>query len=1226
MDGSLPEGVTQLPSLNHDGSILVFESEAPNLVPDDTNFSSDIFMLRDGVLERISLMADGAEASGDSTRPEISADGRYVVFASKAQLDPIDGNGVSDIYVYSTLTRQTALVSRGRQDAAANGASDVPSISKDGRYIVFMSTASNLIESDDNGFSDVFLATNPFLGVLENAFGSSQRVVPGQLQGPSFALVPKPSSVSGSVYEDAVNNNAIDPGERGFADVLVYLDLNRNGLFDDGEPGQLTDENGDFVFNALPSNRDYSLSVIAPSEFVQVPLGPNLFNHEFFLPPASSLAGRDFGFRPSEGSGQSGDSAVAGRIYRDTNGNGAFDAGIDIALAGTTVYLDAENFGVRDINEPAVLTDAEGRYEIDQLGSRVVAVSALLPNEFVSVSPRGSEFELARFPLFDKIVPFGNAQSIASADFNGDSFPDVATALAEANQISIRINDGQGGFLPQGIDVDLGEDGAGPIALVVGQFNGAGTPKDLAVVNILRSNVIVLTDFSGTGFESRQTIAVGEEPIDIATAAIFGDSDHLDLVVANKAANTIQILRNDASGQFQALPAIASGGASPVAVVTGEFTRDSQIDVAVLHSKPVDLSTPFGDVRVLRGDGNGNFTLTATRYEVGALPTDLIAANFDGDASGTIDLAVANFGSNTISILTGDQQGGFTVQPQTLGTSSGALDIAAGDIDNDGDVDVIASNLRDRNISIFRNVTQLPGSTSFEPLQAVGLGQFGFAQRMPLTLANFDGDQRSSNQGTIDIVSIPSGTDTLHVLTNTLINGAHRVELTGIYQVNNLDFRVQPASLPPAIDPIPDPLPVVEDAGTQTIKLTGIRKGRPQGPDLRISAISSNPDLLPPPSIVPDASGLTATLSYRTRPDANGQAAVIVNITDAGADGLFDTSDDTFAEQRFLVTVLSSNDPPLLTFSQGEVNVNDDAGPQVVEGFVNFISPGGGSDELTQGLSDLLVSSQANLFSDPPTIDRQGTLRFTPLVGVQGTTLVNVQLTDTGGTENSGRDSAQFSFAIAVVSKRPQTVVLDGNANTFFLNLPGLNPDSLQLIDIRGAGDNTLVLDAENIRSVFPNGQIRVIANAGDQIRFDSGWQFQSAQLIDSDLVRRFVHSNGAVLNLIGPADFTNPMDRFDINASGDVTAQDALQIINELSRRRFIDEQSEIVDVSGSGLDQFRFFDVNSDNRITALDAVQVVNAIARRRVESEAEELTFAGLMSREDAVDYIFTERLF
>ena len=738
-----------------------------------------------------------------------------------------------------------------------------------------------------------------------------------------------------------------------------------------GEVSIITDQNGVYRFTDIPSFRDYSVAVMPPSGFNQVAPGQSQgFAWNLFLQPGGDIGGRDFGFVRVSGTGQSTNSSVSGRIFDDKNDNGVYDAGTDLPLANTVVYLDtSQNVGVRDENEPAVETDANGNYTIDNLGSSIVAVSTLLDETTIHASPLGSDFELERFPLFRETSPFGNPQAIATSDFNGDSFPDVAVALSEANKISIRLNDGSGGFLPDEIDIDLGTNGGGPTSLVIGQFNGPGTPLDIALTNNFASNVMILTDFNGTDFNSIVTIPVGEEPLDIAVAEITGDADHLDLVIVNKADNSIQVLLNDGGGDFTAENPIGSGGIAPVSLVTGQLTGDGSIDVAVAHAAPSSDSSPFGDIRVLTGDGAGGFTLTPNRYEVGATPTDLIAANFDNDPDNRLDLAVSNFGTNSISVLTGNPDGTFTVQPATLGTSSGAFDITSGDIDNDGDVDIVASNLLDRNISILRNTTVTPGVTTFEPLEAIGLGQFSIAQRMPLALADFDQDfSGPSNQGTLDIVAIPRLTDTLHLLTNTLIDGAHRVQLTGQNVVTGLNFIVNPASLPPTLDAITNPLSVVEDASPQTIDLTGIAKGRIGGPPLQFVATSSDTSLIPDPAVNFVEGSTTASLTYTPVADANGVATVSVTVTDAGADGSAGTTDDTSVTRQFDVEVTASNDPPTFAFTGGatastsEVSVLQTSGAQNIDGFVIGIGKGGGADEASQTLSDFSVTSRRKLF------------------------------------------------------------------------------------------------------------------------------------------------------------------------------------------------------------------------------------------------------------------------
>ncbi len=170
--GDPAEGSSQ-PVITPDGRYVAFASFAFNLTdPIEFNFHNDIF-LRDRCVSdgtpvpscsvstiRISNGDGGGETDGSSTFPSISDDGRYIAFASAAtNLLPlgVDTNGQQDIFVYDTLLQVTERlnVQTGQQ---ANGFSSQPSISGDGRYVIFQSAATNLAKRvDTNGQSDAFL-------------------------------------------------------------------------------------------------------------------------------------------------------------------------------------------------------------------------------------------------------------------------------------------------------------------------------------------------------------------------------------------------------------------------------------------------------------------------------------------------------------------------------------------------------------------------------------------------------------------------------------------------------------------------------------------------------------------------------------------------------------------------------------------------------------------------------------------------------------------------------------------------------------------------------------------------------------------------------------------------------------------------------------------------------------------------------------------------------------
>jgi Tol biopolymer transport system component len=159
-DGSQGDGESWCNEITTDGHFIVFQSEATNLVSDDTNNAEDVFLhdLQTGQTSRVSLASDGSQAEGISTGPSISADGRYIAFYSNAiNLIADDTNDFEDVFLRDRQTNQTTRVSIASDGSQANGDSWGSSISADGRYIAFYSYANNLTSGDDNNNPDVFV-------------------------------------------------------------------------------------------------------------------------------------------------------------------------------------------------------------------------------------------------------------------------------------------------------------------------------------------------------------------------------------------------------------------------------------------------------------------------------------------------------------------------------------------------------------------------------------------------------------------------------------------------------------------------------------------------------------------------------------------------------------------------------------------------------------------------------------------------------------------------------------------------------------------------------------------------------------------------------------------------------------------------------------------------------------------------------------------------------------
>jgi Tol biopolymer transport system component len=164
--GLQADGASARPVISADGAVVAFESAATNLGPpgllnrpSDTNAVRDVFVydVPSATTTRVSVTSDGKQGTGESVRPTISGDGRYVAFQSDAVLEPGDTNAARDVYVYDRTTNATTRVSAAPGGNEGPGGSFSPSLSSDGRYVAFWSNSANLVDGDTNGAPDVFV-------------------------------------------------------------------------------------------------------------------------------------------------------------------------------------------------------------------------------------------------------------------------------------------------------------------------------------------------------------------------------------------------------------------------------------------------------------------------------------------------------------------------------------------------------------------------------------------------------------------------------------------------------------------------------------------------------------------------------------------------------------------------------------------------------------------------------------------------------------------------------------------------------------------------------------------------------------------------------------------------------------------------------------------------------------------------------------------------------------
>jgi len=165
-------GANERPTISGDGNLVVFQSDASNLVPDDNNNGAwDVFVhnMTTGTTELVSVSSREIQANANAQGPVISANGRYVAFSSEASdLAPDDTNSATDVFVRDLVNGTTRRVSVSGAGSQSNGTSVATAISATGRYVAFGSDATNLVASDTNETWDVF--------VRDRSAGTTERV------------------------------------------------------------------------------------------------------------------------------------------------------------------------------------------------------------------------------------------------------------------------------------------------------------------------------------------------------------------------------------------------------------------------------------------------------------------------------------------------------------------------------------------------------------------------------------------------------------------------------------------------------------------------------------------------------------------------------------------------------------------------------------------------------------------------------------------------------------------------------------------------------------------------------------------------------------------------------------------------------------------------------------------------------------------------------------------
>lgn len=273
---------------------------------------------------------------------------------------------------------------------------------------------------------------------------------------------------------------------------------------------------------------------------------------------------------------------------------------------------------------------------------------------------------------------------LSIADFNNDSYLDVAAANFGSNSIGVLFGYGDGTFTDE-LEISTG-DGSGPNWLAIADFN-ADYQLDIVVANWGSDSMLILLQDGHKPFLNQVTHSTGDNSQPCSVAVGDFNNDHkMDIVVANYGNDNVGILLGYGNGTFQNQSIYTTGsGSGPCSVAVGDLNNDNQSDIVVANLLTNDIS-------ILIGFGNGTFS-TQNSYSTGNDSRPIMVSISDVNNDNRLDIIVVNNINNNVLIFFGYGNGTF-IQKQSflMGYQASTSSVALGDFNNDTWIDMVVSN------------------------------------------------------------------------------------------------------------------------------------------------------------------------------------------------------------------------------------------------------------------------------------------------------------------------------------------------------------------------------------------------------------------------------------------------------------------------------------------------------------------------------------------------------
>ncbi len=627
---------------------------------------------------------------------------------------------------------------------------------------------------------------------------------------------------------------------------------------------------------------------------------------------------------------------------------------------------------------------------------------------------------------------FATASAGGGTDENGQTFTYNIT-----NNTNSGLFSSQPSISPTGVLTYTPVANAFGTATITVSVSDSGSPSATSPTQTFTITVNSVNDTPSFTTLGNQTVAedAGAQSVSgFATAIAGGGADE------NGQTFTYNITNNTNSALFSVAPSISPTGVltyTPAANTSGSAT----ITVAVSDNGTPAATSP-----------TQTFTITVTAvndapsFVAGANPTileDAGAQTINNFATGFSPGPGNDSGQTLLNyVVTGVTPGFFSVAPSvgTDGTltytvapnafGSGSFQLAARDnggtpgVDISSAVTVTIAVTPVNDVPVFtaggnQSVAYNAGPQTLNNFATgIGTGAANETQTLTFELSNtnnglFSSQPTISAAGTLQYTPMPNTSGTATVTVRLRDNGGTSdggVDLSPP-QTFTLTVAPAPVNTPPTINPLsPNPLNLVEDAGLQTIGLSGISAGGADTQNLIVTASSNNPSLTGPITVSYSPNNPTGSISFTPVANANGTATITVTVTDAGLDNIAGNSDDGSTPVTMVVNVSAVNDTPSFTVGPNQT-VNEDPGAVTVNPWATGVSRGGGTDEAGQVLTfNIVGNTNPGLFSALG-ISSTGVLSYTPTLNANGSATITISLSDDGGGANT---TATQQFTITV--------------------------------------------------------------------------------------------------------------------------------------------------------------------------------------------------------------------